>query len=263
MDATIPIALSFSTPVGCPCASLRMAPPAGGLVWAATPASASAALFARPRWPSTRVSQTGMSPVTRSTQFLVGISPPQISWSQPFPRIHPCWGTFLAASSTTLTNSAGLPTGRRSRLVSERPPRRRCTCASMNPGVTKCPCKPTWVASTAAYLNTFFRLPAATTRPSLSTPSASNRSVCNGSPVQIFASMYTIVASRVPHIPTIAQTLFACWYADNTALGMYTAAYFPENRTANITQNVAPASRKQSAFRPTPIAIGDIVIRGR
>lgn len=35
-----------------------------------------------PRWPSTRVSQTGMSPVTRSTQFLVGISPPQISWSQ-------------------------------------------------------------------------------------------------------------------------------------------------------------------------------------
>lgn len=43
------------------------------------------------------------SPSACKRQFVSKLS------TYPFPRIHPCWGTFLAASSTTLTNSAGLP----------------------------------------------------------------------------------------------------------------------------------------------------------
>ena len=49
----------------------------------------SAALLAQPAWPSTRSSQTGMSPTAASSSAAVGNRPsPHVSWFQPVPMIH-------------------------------------------------------------------------------------------------------------------------------------------------------------------------------
>jgi hypothetical protein len=126
-------------PVGSPCASRTMVPPATSFVAVVIPAARSAAPFASDMWPSSRVTHTGLFGVTESIQSRRGSSPPQSSWSQlPFV-IHAPGGSVFAYSPMRRANSRGVFASRSCTDARPNPAERKCTCESMNPGTTIIP----------------------------------------------------------------------------------------------------------------------------
>ena len=137
---TAPCAVSRRIPVGCPLASRSIWPPCGSRLAIVILANRSARVLATARCPSTRSRMTGCPPETSSRSQRLGraFTAHMVS-SHPPPRIHSPGLAVSTLAKTRWRNSSSVLTPVRSTFNFCSPASARCRCASLNPGMTKCP----------------------------------------------------------------------------------------------------------------------------
>ena len=140
LDSSRPIAASRRMPVGSPLGSRSILPPATSGVLRLIPAARRAAEFATKLWPSAREKTAGWSPVTASRSWRVGsLTGVHLVSSQPRPVIHSPAGVALARSAMRDFISSRVRVPARLTFNLSKPPEEKCRCASLKPGMTKCP----------------------------------------------------------------------------------------------------------------------------